>query len=220
MNAYKESIKDKESVFIFDFDGTIADTFQVAIDIINKDPQRFGVDGIDVDEIPRLRSMSVPYLLREFNIHLFQLLKLLALMKKEISKEMENIKPFPEILKVIDTLVSEGNLVGILTSNSVENVTKFLKANSADDLFAFINSEKHIFGKNKTLEKIIKKKTLDKDKVYYIGDEVRDIEAAQKVGVRCISVVWGFNSEEILRKHAPDYLISDPTEILDIAHSR
>ena len=51
---------------IFDFDGTIADTFGAVVKIINDNKERFGIDGIDKYEVADLRNMSIKYLLREF----------------------------------------------------------------------------------------------------------------------------------------------------------
>jgi phosphoglycolate phosphatase-like HAD superfamily hydrolase len=47
----------------------------------------------------------------------------------------------------------------------------------------------------------------------YVGDEVRDIEAARKSGINCISVSWGFNTKELLQKHSQT-VVSSPTELL------
>lgn len=52
--------------------------------------------------------------------------------------------------------------------------------------------------------------------VIYVGDETRDVEAAKKVGVKVIAVTWGINSEKILRKQNPDYLIVKPKELIEV----
>ena len=57
------------------------------------------------------------------------------------------------------------------------------------------------------------------DKIIYVGDETRDIEACKKVGVPIISVGWGFNTSANLKKHDPDYFIEDPKELLEIAET-
>lgn len=54
-------------------------------------------------------------------------------------------------------------------------------------------------------------------KFYYVADEVRDIDAAKSSGINSIAVSWGFNSEDVLKKEKPDYLISNPQELITIA---
>ena len=57
---------------------------------------------------------------------------------------------------------------------------------------------------------------LKNKEIVYVADETRDIEAAKKAKVRIISVTWGFNSREILKKQNPDFLVDRPEEILRI----
>jgi phosphoglycolate phosphatase-like HAD superfamily hydrolase len=47
---------------------------------------------------------------------------------------------------------------------------------------------------------------LDPSKVFYIGDETRDIEAAKKAGIKSIAVTWGYNTKAILDNSNPDFL--------------
>jgi phosphoglycolate phosphatase-like HAD superfamily hydrolase len=49
-----------------------------------------------------------------------------------------------------------------------------------------------------------------------VGDEVRDIETARQAGVAVAAVTWGFNSRELLARHAPDYLVERPEPILSL----
>ena len=40
----------------------------------------------------------------------------------------------------------------------------------------------------------------------YVGDEVRDIEACRKVGVKIITVTWGWESPDAILKATPDFI--------------
>ena len=53
---------------------------------------------------------------------------------------------------------------------------------------------------------------LGRDEVVYIGDEARDIDAAQKVGIPIISVTWGFNSSDVLSRHCLLYTSPSPRD--------
>ena len=105
--------------------------------------------------------------------------------------------------------------MGILTSTSEENVRKFLKKNKLE-LFDFIYSGSSIFGKHKVMKSLLKKQKLKRKEVIYVGDETRDIEAAKKAKVKIISVTWGFNTKQILKKQKPDFLIDKPKELMKI----
>ncbi len=209
----------KIKTVIFDFDGTIADTFDLIIKIINENPARFGIDGIDESEIPRLRRLSTKYLLREFNIHLLQVPEFVTYIQQELSRRLAQVQPFPHMIDVLTNLKLLGLRLGVVTSNSAENVENFLKVHETG-IFDFIVAEKSLFGKHILLEKVMSLNNLDKREVLYVGDEVRDIKAAKKAGVRIASVTWGFNSVDLLKKHDPDYLLNTPSEILDIKDLR
>ena len=105
--------------------------------------------------------------------------------------------------------------MGILTSNSAETVKHFIKKYNLD-LFAFIHSEKNLFGKDRALNTIIEERKLNKDKTIYIGDEVRDIESCNKIGLSIVAVSWGFNEKGLLSKSNPTYLIEEPQELLSL----
>jgi CRISPR-associated protein Cas8b1/Cst1 subtype I-B len=66
------------------------------------------------------------------------------------------------------------------------------------------------------IKKVIKKDNTKYEKIFYVGDETRDIEAAKKAGIQSIAVSWGYLSREILEKYKPDYIIDNPKELLDI----
>jgi phosphoglycolate phosphatase len=72
--------------------------------------------------------------------------------------------------------------------------------------------------RQRVLTQVLKKQKIDKTEAIYVGDEIRDIEAAQKVGMKIISVTWGFNAKESLQKFHPDALADTPDEFLHFVH--
>ncbi|HEU4679284.1 MAG TPA: HAD hydrolase-like protein, partial [Terrimicrobiaceae bacterium] len=50
--------------------------------------------------------------------------------------------------------------------------------------------------------------------ILFVGDETRDIEACQKVGVRIVAVTWGYNSRRSLVAMKPDFIFDDPKELV------
>ncbi|MEY4243328.1 MAG: hypothetical protein RLZZ245_913, partial [Verrucomicrobiota bacterium] len=58
------------------------------------------------------------------------------------------------------------------------------------------------------------------EQMLYIGDELRDVKAAQKAGIPIAAVTWGFNSRESLAASEPDYLFDQPTDFLRLLRGR
>lgn len=113
-------------------------------------------------------------------------------------------------------LNKDGFTLGIVTSNSKTNVESFLETNGIN-FIDFVHGDVGIFGKARKLQAVIKNSGYTIDEVIYIGDEVRDIEAAKIIGIKVIAVTWGFNNKEALEKKSPDYIVSKPNQITDIA---
>ena len=131
-------------------------------------------------------------------------------------EEMHHLQPFPGIPKALHELHASGFQLGIVTSNSEQNVISWLHDHDIRQYFKFIHSAPNYFGKAKTLQKIIKMNKLDREKVYYIGDETRDIDAAIQCSISSIAVTWGKKKKKIISEHNPHYLVRWPKDILPL----
>jgi phosphoglycolate phosphatase len=198
---------------IFDFDGTIADSFttlDVFEEIMNR-PQK-----LTPEEIENLRGQKIKLILKYLKIKKWQIPKLAIKARKAMSVRIADVRPFDEIPKVVRDLKLDGFDMYILSSNGPENIRKFLATNDIEDCFRNIYGNISLRGKSAGLKKVLKHEKLNKNECVYIGDELRDIEAAKKVGIKIISVSWGFFHPETLKKAAPNALILKPTELSKI----
>lgn len=203
---------------IFDFDGTIADTLPKILELYNKYAEDFNLVKISVREAEQLRGKTAFEIIRFFGIAVIKIPFIANKIRSKLNNSITSIRTFPEIKKVIQVIKKSGFRLGILSTNSKENVEKFLEFNGVN-IFDFVHSEKDLLGKSRMLGKIIAKQKLIKNETIYIGDEVRDIDACRDNGIKIISVTWGFNTKEILQKNNPDYMVEKPQEILKIVSS-
>jgi len=205
----------KDLVIIFDFDGTIAEIIKSPENIVNILAEEFGFRKIKAEDVEILKKKKAQDVLRILKIPLIKLPLILLKGRSILSKQMEKIRPFKGIKEVIDYLYDKKFIFGILTSNSKENVIKFLKKNQMDK-FSFISSEQRIFGKGNKLLKFIKIKKLKPENIIFVGDETRDMEAAKEAKIKTIAVTWGLNKKELLEKQKPDYLARSPKDLIGI----
>ncbi|UBF28087.1 HAD-IA family hydrolase [Kovacikia minuta CCNUW1] len=201
---------------IFDFDGTIADSFDVVLTASNRLATEFGYPAVRPEDAKQLQNLTSREILRRSGVSLLKLPFLLRRLRLELNREICRLEPIPGIKEVLQDLKQAGNQLGIVTSNSQENVIAFLNAQNMNDLFGFVGSGLTLFGKDRIIRRILRQQNLDPAIAIYVGDETRDIEAARKIGIRVISVSWGFNSSEILAAHRPDFLIDHPAELLEV----
>ena len=200
---------------IFDFDGTIADTLPHIIDIANDCVKEYGINKIAKKDLERLKGKTPWQIMKEYKIPLYKVPFIVVKVQSLLYKKMNKVKIFPGIKSILKSLKKKNMPIGILSSNSKKNVMAFLKKNNMN-MFDFIHSENNLFGKNKALRNILKRYKIKKEHVIYIGDEVRDIEACKKAKIPIISVSWGFNTFNLLKRYKPDYIIRKPKELLRI----
>lgn len=205
----------KYKYVLFDFDGTLADTEEVNFVIYQKLAEKYNLRNITIDELGHIKKMSARELMAYVELKKRYLPFLLKRGKNLLKQDIKNIKPCKkDIFETVLQLKNMGIQTAIITTNSKANVQMFLNEQNAD-IFDFIASSS-MFGKESKMRKIIKKERLLLDEVLYVGDEIRDVHAAKNTGIHIASVAWGYNTVESLKKHKPDYIIYEPSELIDI----
>jgi phosphoglycolate phosphatase len=203
------------TTLIFDFDGTLADTLSAIVGMVNEHAEEFHFKPLDEQDVEEMRGLSNMEIIRRFKIPLVKVPGLLLRSQKELHRRMGGVNLFPGIRELILGLKADGFGLGILTSNSRENVQKLLRERDLD-VFNFIHSESNLFGKNRALHHLMKLHSLKRENVVYVGDEARDIEACRRIPVSVIAVSWGFHRRDMLKGREPDYLVDTPDEIRSI----
>ena len=206
----------KPRLIAFDFDGTIADTLGEMQVILNEMAPDFGFRQVDPEEIPRLRQLSLKELLKELGVSKLQVPKLLTRGLRMLKSRIDRVELIEGMKETLIDLQPKVEHFGILTSNSSENVELFLKYNGLDHLFQFISSKSKLSGKSKHLKSILRTFSLEPGEMLYVGDEIRDVSACQKVDIPIAAVSWGFNAKEALEKSKPDYLFDDPQQLREL----
>ena len=205
-------------VIIFDFDGTLADTIDILLSITNRLSAEFGFKSATKEQLAQLSNLNSWQILQYSGISIFKFPLLIRRLKAELHREVPHIQLFPGIKEVLLDLKQRGFQLGIITSNSRENVLGALEKNGLQDTFTFIYSGS-TFGKHKVINKWLRIENIHTEKVVYVGDEIRDIDAAKKTGIKVIAVGWGFNSPQALAAQNPNFLIERPQELIEIMNS-
>jgi HAD superfamily hydrolase (TIGR01549 family) len=200
---------------VFDFDGTIADTLSVVIRIANKFADHYGYNKIPLSDLPKLREKKPSAVLRYLGISIFKLPIVARKIRFEMNKEIVNLKTVVNLRDTLVHLKENGCTLGILTTNSRENVVEFLKKNDLE-IFDFVYSGRAVFGKSRLLKKLMKDKTIQHKDPIYVGDEIRDVEAAKKAGIKVVGVSWGYNTKTALLTSHPDHVVEKPEELASI----
>ena len=129
---------------VFDFDGTIADTMSVVIKIANKFADHYGYRKIPQSDIPKLREKRPSEVLKHLGISIFKLPIVVRKIRFEMNKEIAHLQPPVNIRDTLQNLSRKGCVLGILTTNSRENVTEFLKNNDLQ-FYDFVYSGRAVY---------------------------------------------------------------------------
>lgn len=197
-------------LMIFDFDGTLVDSFETFLKIVERLAHQFAYTVPTSEEIEQLKNLSSREIIKGLKVDLIKIPFLLRRVKLEFNKEMSEVQLIPGIQDALIELKKQNIQLGIITSNSKQNVLPILQKYNLDTLFNFIYSETSLFGKHRTINKLLKQQKYRPDQIIYVGDETRDIEAAKKSKIKVIAVTWGFNSKKALHAQNPDFLIDQP----------
>src|SRR5438105_15932993 len=107
---------------IFDFDGTICDSFDLTLRVANEYLTRFKKKNIDAKDF---RERGIEELLKDYKLTNLQILIYVFKGRRELSKHVSELKPFDGIPEVIKKLAEE-NTLGIISSNSKKSIREFL----------------------------------------------------------------------------------------------
>lgn len=185
------------SLIIFDFDGTLADSFAFFMQAQHALAQRHGFKAIAEDRVEEMRRLGTRELLREFEFSRWKL----PIVAADFVRRMRAAPPVPLFAGVAEALRhlrGGGARLAILTSNSADNVRRVLGAELMETI-ELTDGGAHMLGKHRRIARMLKQAKLDASQAIYVGDQVSDGEAAHRAGVAFGAVGWGYAHADVLR---------------------
>ena len=187
----------------------------MAVDIVNEMSVEFHFPSVTKEEFVHYRGKSIPELMRLSGLSWIQLPALVKRTRDHFKQRIGDVLPVEGMPDILRSLAKDGYRLGILTSNTQENVEAFLSLHELD-IFEFVHAPKSIFGKASRLKYLQKNLRIPHQHMVMIGDEIRDTQAAHKAQIDSVAVTWGFNSEELLQSHKPTCILREPQELLSL----
>lgn len=201
------------STIIFDFDGTIANSFDYVADFIAREA---GIEQLSEGQRNELRNKSMVAMAKHLKYPRWKMLGLYFKGRRAMSKKIRFLAPFDGIPETIHKLHAEGHELFIVTSNSLNNVHAFLHNHDLHTYFLKVVASVSVFGKAGALRSLLKEQKLSISDAIYVGDEVRDIQAAESIKLRVIAVSWGFSNRHDLESAKPLAIIDKPSDLIAV----
>ena len=189
---------------IFDFDGTLADSFAWFVSVLDQTADHFHLRRVDPAEIESLRERSSRDALAHLGVPLWKLPQISIYMRNLATDGIARIPLFAGAADAMAALHRAGVKLALVSSNSEANVRTVLGA--ASQLVDRFDCGSSLFGKAGHFRSVLDATKIPKSRTIAIGDEIRDIEAARNTGIAIGSITFGYNSRKALEAARPDFL--------------
>ena len=208
--------------YLFDWDGTIADTLQIWTDVIQSNLEKLGI------EVP---LEAIILALGDWNDLLQYGMSPSDLEKFGVASraQAEELAPLADIYplarETLMKLKKSGKKLALITASHREIIDKALAHNKLETMFDVVISYSDITHPKPDPEGLLKAmdrlQLSDKAKIVMIGDSNRDLEAANKAGVDKMlfhppshSLIYDIKH---LQSFNPDYIFTDWQELFEMA---
>ncbi len=197
---------------IFDFDGTIANSFDFVLDFLVLKAKRKPLVELATRNV--YRNISMLAIARNLDIPWYRMPLVFLNGRKEMARALATVQPVGGMLSVIKKLHSDGYTLFIVSTNSKATINSFLDRHDISDHFSGVMGGVGLFGKAPALKRLVRAHKIDARNCIYVGDETRDVEASTSVGMESIAVTWGFASEDFLAHVKPTAIVHSAPELL------
>jgi phosphoglycolate phosphatase len=186
---------------LFDFDGTLADSQDWFLDIFDQVADRFGYRRLAPGDRERLRGLDTRAILRELEIPIWKLPLIARHVRALAARDIAKIRLFPGAAAMLAALAAGGLKVGVVSSNSEENIRSVLGRAAAH--VACFACGAGLFGKPAKIRAALRATRTDPRAALFVGDEARDVAAALSAGTDSAAVAWGYADPDFLRSLSP-----------------
>lgn len=208
-------------LYIFDLDGTILDTLTDLANAVNYTMNRFGFATYREKDVADRTGNGIARLVRlclPENADENTFKTALGVFKEYyVAHCADNTKPYVDIKNVISELKARGAKCAVISNKADEAVQKLAKDYFYGLFDAVVGQKEGVRVKPypDTVENVLNILNVPREKTVYIGDSEVDIMTARNAEIKCLSVAWGFRSEDFLIENGADVIIHSPKEILN-----
>ncbi|WP_334189389.1 HAD hydrolase-like protein [Noviherbaspirillum sp.] len=199
---------------IFDFDGTLADSFPFFLGVLSTLADAHGFKRFKRDELEALRGADARQVIRHAGLPAWKIPAVARDFRALMAQSIDRIHLFDGVGSVLHRLAGQGMQLAVVTSNSIDNVKAVLGPENAR-LIAHYECGVSLFGKRSKLRRLLKATGVQPGQALCIGDELRDIDAAHAENIDFGAVGWGYTKAETLKARAPKLAFARVEEIAD-----
>jgi phosphoglycolate phosphatase len=203
-------------LLLFDYDGVLADTFQIFLDIFIETQRSLGSGRLPtVEDAVSLEEQSFKGVAEIIGIPENLIPRFVTDATERLNEKMTNVNLFPEIPPVLKSLARKHDIC-IITLNKISFITETLMTYHVLDTIAKIYGHETGLTKTECIMMAQSAFGTDTDTTYFIGDAVSDLRAAKQAGVKTVAATWGFQDRNMLLRETPNVIANHPDELLEL----
>lgn len=209
---------------IFDLDGTLLNTLEDLTDSVNYAMEKFGFPVHTIEEIrsfvgngaPKLIERSIPQGTENPSYE-----AVLAAFKEHYAAHCEDkTKPYEGVMELLAQLKEKGCRMAVVSNKFDGAVKRLCKKYFGSYLETAIGESADVKRKPApdTVYRALHELSCDGSRAVYVGDSEVDIQTARNASLPCISVTWGFRTEEQLKAAGAEekFMLSSPLGLLPL----
>lgn len=197
---------------IFDFDGTLADSFPFFLSVFDQLARTHGFNPVAAEDVPALRRYNARELMRHVGLPAWKLPMVAKDFIGQMRSNRHRVPLFEGMAEVLGEVKQKGVALAVVSSNSYDNVLHVLKPEVAR-LVRHFECGVSIFGKRARLRKVLRESGVPREAAIYIGDQATDLDAARAEGIAFGAVAWGYGDFDALRALSPEEAFASVAQI-------
>ena len=198
-------------MILFDFDGVIADSRRPVMRAV---AAVAAARGVEPPTLEQLLAMDGAALAQHLNLRWYQIPWYVRQARRIVFAHAHEISLQAEALPMFAQLATSGVPLGILSSNEAPLIAAFTGQHLPACTFEPIVGSVGLLSKHRALARLLRRRRLPASALTYVGDEVRDVIAARRVGIAVIAVTWGKDCADLLAAAQPTHLVHTGPELL------
>lgn len=203
LHAANPRMRMKYRMVIFDFDGTLADSFPFFALTFNELADAHGFRRVDAAEASAMRELGAREIMREVGLPAWKLPRVARDFTARMQASAASVSLFAGIDAALSHLSRQGVALAIVSSNAQSTICRILgPANTA--LIGDFECGMSMFGKAARLRSLLRRARMPGHQSLYVGDQSTDLEAARAAGMAAGAVGWGYASIASLRALHPE----------------
>lgn len=179
---------------VFDFDGTLVDDVGLLIDAARVVLRSAGFAAAAEADFDALRDMHPRRALEAIDVPIRAVPGLVRGLRREMRRRALEIEFSEEATESVRNLHGSGFTLAIMSSNSPRLIRSVIQKAELAHCFTLVARGGAVSDRAIRLRRVMRRRSAQARSWVFVGDEIRDLQAARGCGIPFVGVGWGVTS--------------------------